>query len=112
MTSKRDLGIQNLIPLTLSRVFFLFFFWLMLYVHGKQLLSCRDGQLSYPHCSWASLPKAGYQFLAHIISSLTGTFITNVSLKHVHAHVYERFVNFASYCTTEKCTFIKLANMY
>ena len=30
-------------------------FGLMLYVHGKQLRSCRDGQLSYPHCSWASL---------------------------------------------------------
>ena len=25
------------------------------YVHGKQLVSCRDGQLSLPNCSWASL---------------------------------------------------------
>ena len=37
-------------------------FGLMLYVHGKQLRSCRDGQLSYPHCSWASLPEARYQY--------------------------------------------------
>ena len=43
----------------------------MLYVHGKQLWSCRDGQLTYPHCSWASLPEAGNQYLAHIISPLT-----------------------------------------
>ena len=99
MTSKRELGIQNLIPLTLSRMFFCLF-GLMLYVHGKQLMSCRDSQLSYPHCSWASLPGAGYQYLAHIISPLADTFITNVSLKHVHAHVYERYVNFASYYTT------------
>ena len=28
---------------------------LMLYVHGNQMRSCQDGQLSYPHCSWASL---------------------------------------------------------
>ena len=47
------------------------FFGLMLYVHGKQLRSYRDGQLSYPHCSWASLPEAGFQYLAHIISPLT-----------------------------------------
>ena len=46
-------------------------FWLVLYVHGKQLRSCRDGQLSYPHCSWASLPEAAYQDLAHTISPLT-----------------------------------------
>ena len=42
-------------------------------------------------------------------------FIANVSLTHVHAHVYERYVNFASYCTmctAQKCTFIKLANIY
>ena len=44
---------------------------LMLYVHGKQLRACRDGQLSYPHCSWASLSQAGYQYLADIISPLT-----------------------------------------
>ena len=25
-------------------------------------------------------------------------FIANVSLTHVHAHVYERYVNFSSYC--------------
>ena len=48
-----------------------FLFGLMLYVHGKQLRSCGDGQLSYPHCSWASLPQAGYQYLAYIISPLT-----------------------------------------
>ena len=111
MTSKRELGIQNLIPFTLSRMFF-FLFGLMLYVHGKQLMSCRDGQLSYSHCFWASLPEAGYQYLTHIISPLTVTFITNVSLKHVHAHVYKRYVNFASYCTALKCTFSTLANMY
>ena len=37
-------------------------FELMLYVHGKQLRSCRDGNLSYPNCSWANLPEAGYQY--------------------------------------------------
>ena len=41
---------------------FVCLFGLMLYVHGKQLRSCRDGQLSYPHCSWASFPEAGYQY--------------------------------------------------
>ena len=46
-------------------------FWLVLYVHGKQLRSRRDGKLSYPHCSWASLPEAAYQDLAHTISPLT-----------------------------------------
>ena len=46
-------------------------FGLMLYVHGQQLRSCRDGQLSYPHCFCASLPEAGNQYLAHIISPLT-----------------------------------------
>ena len=46
-------------------------FGLMLYVHGKRLRSFRNGQLSYPHYSWASLPQAGYQYLAHIISPLT-----------------------------------------
>ena len=39
-------------------------------------------------------------------------FIANVSLTFVHPHVYERYVNFASYCTAKICTFIKLANMY
>ena len=43
----------------------------MFYIHGQQLRSCRDGQISYPHCSWASLPEAGYQYLAHILSPLT-----------------------------------------
>ena len=46
-------------------------FWLVLYVHGKQLRSCRDGQLTYPQCSWVSLPEAAYQDLAHTISPLT-----------------------------------------
>ena len=46
-------------------------FGLMLYVHGQQQWSCQDGQLSYPHCSWASPPEAGNQYLAHIISPLT-----------------------------------------
>ena len=44
---------------------------LMLYVHGEQLKSCRDGQLSYSHCSWASCLEAEYQYLAHILSPLT-----------------------------------------
>ena len=44
---------------------------LVLYIHGQQLRSCRDGQLSYPHSSWASLPEAGYQYLASILSPLT-----------------------------------------
>ena len=44
---------------------------LVFYVHGQQLRSCRDGQLSYPHCSWASLPETCYQYLAPILSPLT-----------------------------------------
>ena len=44
---------------------------LVLYVHGEQLRSCRDGQLSYPHCFWASLPDAGCQYLAPILSPFT-----------------------------------------
>ena len=27
----------------------------LFYVHGKHLRSCRDGQLTYPHFSWAGL---------------------------------------------------------
>ena len=49
----------------------LFGFGLMLYVHGQQLRSCPDGQLAYPYFSWASLPEAGNQYLAHILSPLT-----------------------------------------
>ena len=44
---------------------------LVLYVHGEQLKSCGDGQLSYPHCSWASLAEAGCQYLAPILSPFT-----------------------------------------
>ena len=44
---------------------------LVLYVHGQQLRSCRDGQLSYPHCSWASLSEAGDQYVAPILSQIT-----------------------------------------
>ena len=44
---------------------------LVLYVNGQQLRSCRYDQLSYPHCAWASLPEAGYQYLAPIFSPLT-----------------------------------------
>ena len=48
------------------------FVWVdaLLYVHDQQLRSCQDGQLAYPHCSWASLPEAGNQYLAHILSPL------------------------------------------
>ena len=28
---------------------------LLFYVHGKHLRSCRDGQLTLPHFSWAGL---------------------------------------------------------
>ena len=28
---------------------------LLFYVHGKHLRSCRDGQLTLPHFSWADL---------------------------------------------------------
>ena len=28
---------------------------LLFYVHGKHLWSCRDGQLTLPHFSWAGL---------------------------------------------------------
>ena len=44
---------------------------LVLYVHGQQLRSCGDGQLSYPHCSWASLPEAVDQWVAPILSKIT-----------------------------------------
>ena len=50
---------------------FILYLGLMLYVHGQQLRSCRDCQLSYQHCSWASLPEAGNQYLAHILLPLT-----------------------------------------
>ena len=58
---------------------FVCLFGLMLYVQGKQLRSCRDGKLSYPHCSWAGLPKAAYQYLAHIISPLTDKCSSSIS---------------------------------
>ena len=51
--------------------FFVSLFGLMLYVHSQQLMSCRDGQLSYPYCSCASLTEAGNHYLAHILSPLT-----------------------------------------
>ena len=56
---------------TLHAANFVCLFGLMLYVHGQQRRSCREGQLSYPHCSPASLPEAGNQYLAHILSPLT-----------------------------------------
>ena len=28
---------------------------LLYYVHGKHLKSCRNGQLTYPHFSWAGI---------------------------------------------------------
>ena len=31
---------------------------LLFYVHGKYISSCRDGQLTYPHFSWAGLNRA------------------------------------------------------
>ena len=46
---------------------FLGWFGSMPYVHRQQLRSCWDG----PHCSWASLPEACNQCLAHILSPLT-----------------------------------------
>ena len=63
VSSLKNYDIQNMI--------FVCLFGLMLYLHGQQLRSCRDGQLSYPHCSWASLPEAGNQYLAHILSPST-----------------------------------------
>ena len=48
-------------------VIYIWLFGLMLYDLCKQLKSCRDGQLTYPHCSWASLLETGYPYLAHII---------------------------------------------
>ena len=44
---------------------------LVRYVHDEQLRSCRDGQLSYSQCSWASLPEAGCQYLTPILSPFT-----------------------------------------
>ena len=32
---------------------------LLFYVHGKHLRSCRDGQLTLPHFSWAGLDLLG-----------------------------------------------------
>ena len=32
---------------------------LLLYVHGKQLWSCRYGKLTYPHFSWAGVDLLG-----------------------------------------------------
>ena len=61
---------------------FVSLFGLMLYVHGQQLRSCRDGQLAYPHCSWASLPEAGNQYLAHTLSSLTDNCSSLFDLDH------------------------------
>ena len=40
-------------------------------ISDEQLQDHWDGQLSYPQCSWASLPEAGYQYLAPILSPLT-----------------------------------------
>ena len=44
---------------------------LMFNVHGKHLWSCRDGQLTLPHCSWAGLdPLSGKPVLrAHTFAS-------------------------------------------
>ena len=56
---------------------------LMLYVHGKQLRLCPDGQLSNPHCSWACLPETGYQYLAHIFSPLVVCAVLTQSSAHV-----------------------------
>ena len=44
---------------------------LILYVHSQQLRSCQDGRLSLPNYSWTSLPKAVYQYIAHILSPFT-----------------------------------------
>ena len=35
--------------------FVVVFVVLLFYVHGKHLRSCRDGQLTQPHVSWAGL---------------------------------------------------------
>ena len=71
---------------------------LILCVHSQQLRSCRNSQLTYQHCSKASLPEAGYQYLVHILSPLTdmlflnqrkrkngrrNNFMTKSSCKHV-----------------------------
>ena len=44
---------------------------LLFYVHGKHPWSCRDGQLPYPHFSWAgSVLLSGYPILrAHALAS-------------------------------------------
>ena len=41
----------------------------LFYVHSKHLRSRQDGQL--PHCSWASLPEAVYQYLVPILLPVT-----------------------------------------
>ena len=41
----------------------------LLYIHSKHLRSRQDGQL--PHCSWASLPQAVYQYLVPILLPVT-----------------------------------------
>ena len=39
----------------------------------------RDDQFSYPYCSWASLPEAGYKYLAYILSPLTDNCSSSIS---------------------------------
>ena len=55
------------------------FVWVDALRPRSQLRSCRDGQLFYPHCSWASLPGAGNRYLAHILSPLTDNFSSWIS---------------------------------
>ena len=47
---------------------------LLFYVHGKHLRSCRDGQLTEPHFSWAGLDLLSVnQYFVHILSPVTET---------------------------------------
>ena len=52
-------------------IFFYLFVCFSVLVHVQQLKSCRDGQLTSPHCSWSSLPEAVNQYLVNILSPST-----------------------------------------
>ena len=50
-----------------KKIFLFCLFELLLCVNSKQLVSCRDSQLSYLHCSWANIQEAVYQYFAFIL---------------------------------------------
>ena len=86
--SKNDFHANSIKHLLQCRMILVVVVELVLYIHGQKLRSCRDGLLSYPHCSWASLPEAGYQYLAPILSPLGACFHEqSLFAKYLHAFV-------------------------